>query len=123
MAALKDIDASLGTDTKGNLLIYTGIDAVKEMIRNLIYTEKQEIIMDPAQGSLFSAMIHEDITEDNAFLIRSILRDRIEKGTEGTPVTEVQIQVRPDTFYDSFNVVITFLYDKSKEVLTETIQV
>lgn len=120
---MKDIDALLNLDNKGMLKIVTGKEAVKEAIRNMIYIQMGEVIMDPAIGSIFQSLIHEPMIETTSFLMRNILRNTLKTYLSDVPVANIKVTIRIDPFREAFLVEVSFYYDENQEALTEIFEV
>ena len=111
---LRDIDGLLGLNTSGDIIIHEEEEAVKELIKNMLFVNFHEVIMSPRTGSIIPSMLHEDITDDNAFVIREAVLDTLGVGLDEYGVEALNIVVLPDKFNDIFLIEVSYIYNSKR---------
>jgi len=105
-----DITAELFLDDKGNLQIQEGPYAVFEAIKNICLNEEGEDIMGSRYGSVLYSLLHEDINDDTAFVVKKIVEDLLREVSIYIPISGIKVVVNQNEMDERFEVVITYKY-------------
>lgn len=117
----KDIAGDLSLDSRGFIAEYEGPDAIKESIKNAVLTLRGEVIMDPGFGSLLHRSLFENLTEENAFIIRNTVKKAIMDMDSRLSPGNLKVRVSADSFKEAFVVEIYFSFGDSQQVIRETL--
>lgn len=91
---------------KKDLSVVTNDNAVKQSIRNLLLTDRFERLFQPTVGSNIRAMLFEQMTNDTAITLRTLVVETI---TIFEPRANLQlVRVTPDEQKQSYIVSIVF---------------
>jgi len=102
-----DIDLSLiPHPNKRDIMPLTDVAAVRNAIKNLVLTNRFERPFQPAIGANISRLLFENAGPDTTFLLKSYIRDVIEKYEPR--VDQIYVQVEDDSENNAYYVTITF---------------
>lgn len=119
----KDIDGTLELDSKGLLKIYEGSDAIKESLRNLMFNFEDDYILAPENGSITYDFLHESLSEDNAFMLKTIIRNALAKGEPRLKISNIVVNVIMDEIRQQYLIAVSFRYAGSLNVMEETLEI
>ena len=102
-----DLDLSLVPHpNKKDIIPLTDVDAVRNAIKNLVLTNRFERPFQPSIGSNISMLLFENSTPDTIYLLKSYIKNVIEKYEPR--VDAVYVQVEDDSDNNAYYVTVTF---------------
>lgn len=104
--------------TKKDLLLDKNGDAVKNSIKNLLFTGPYERRFRPALGSGLKKYLFEPISQSTALSIRTSIINMIQNFERRAELLDVAVGVTPD--YNAYSATITFRVINRIEPLTIT---
>ena len=91
---------------RGDLYVYTDVEAIKSSIRNIIFTGDHERFFNPRFGAGIIHTLYENISADTEYLIKTKILNAIENFETRANVIEVYVSAMPDE--NAYHVSIVF---------------
>jgi len=121
--AIRDIDAMLTLDERGKLQEYIGAESLKEAIKNLVMSFNDDFILRPDLGSITWNLLHEALSEDNAFILRVMIEDSIYTAIPSLNSTNTKVDIQIDELQDAYILNIEYSYQGNTYGIDEIIEV
>ncbi len=118
MANFTDFNNSFtALPSTGDLALKKDVDSVKQSIKNLIFTDKGERLMQPDIGCKIRSLLFDNYTPQTSITARQIISETVEKYEPRAEIINIKISPDPDNNYLFISVVFNLINNQDQQVL------
>lgn len=105
---LSDLNSFYQTGFNSKLIVLEGVDAVKNLILNLLGTTPGDILFEPTYGSYIQQQLFEPLDSFTAFEIKVWLQDAVIRWLPFVVIDMGSTSIIPDTSIQGYRATIVF---------------
>ena len=110
-----DIDPSFRLNSQGGIFTKTGDDAILQQIKDIIFTQRGELLFDPDTGCNIGDFLHGSVNKLNAMNIKDIIFNNLRNRIEDIIITSDDIIVDVDRDAEEYLVIIKYTENQLDE--------